>query len=521
MALHLVTGYSGKAHITSADQGALNAATFGRGNYVLNAGQQFTARVITNNSINVLDGEVIMQGRHIRMESGAFEKVTIENGAQGYFRNDLICIRYAKDSITGIENAAFVVIKGNPDASAAIDPAHNKGSILDGILTVDFPLYRVPLNGLNIGALVPLFEAKGNIDERMSAVETGKVDKVQGKGLSTNDYSNAEKQQVASNKNDIANIKSGATKVGKASTADSATKASDSNNLGGKGASEYALEEQIKSNSIWNELTSGFDLNNAFGKYRTPNGDIISSLLNLPSAWTAGELSVDYIPFNSANTYGVQILTHKFNSTVSVYQRTKNSATWGAWEKLATTADLANYLPKSGGKVIASDISPLKIDRNDNTTNVYVEYSCMGKILGQLGFNDKNTPYFRDTEGGLHKLLHTDNVGEYALSKDGGTLDKGKSIDFRPVDSGGNAVGSYFKDINNVRRGGVGALFDNGVLNYLFASANDEPWKNNVGLTIHTDAIKWKGADILHTGNSAKVLVSSTPLTAVGSVRVW
>lgn len=170
MALHLVTGYAGKTHITSADQGALHAAIFGRENYVLNTGNCFSAQAVTSNSVKVLDGEVIMQGRHIRLEPGAYEEVTIENGTQEYFRNDLICIRYTKDADTGIESASFVVIKGTPDASSAIDPEYNEGNILNGILTVDLPLYRVPLSGLNIGDLVPLFETKESIDKRIEAV---------------------------------------------------------------------------------------------------------------------------------------------------------------------------------------------------------------------------------------------------------------------------------------------------------------------------------------------------------------
>ena len=43
----------------------------------------------------------------------------------------------------------------------------------------------------------------GNTNTTLS----NKVDKVTGKGLSTNDYTNAEKQQVATNKTDISNIK--------------------------------------------------------------------------------------------------------------------------------------------------------------------------------------------------------------------------------------------------------------------------------------------------------------------------
>ena len=90
MALHLITGYAGKEHITSQDQGAYNIATFGDGNFVLDRGQKFKYTVKSNNVINIADGEAMLQGRFIKMPSGTSEDVTIENGAAGNNRNDLI-----------------------------------------------------------------------------------------------------------------------------------------------------------------------------------------------------------------------------------------------------------------------------------------------------------------------------------------------------------------------------------------------------------------------------------------------
>lgn len=197
MALHLVTGYAGKSHITAADHGALNAVIFGSKDYVVNTGNTFSAVPLTANSIQILDGEVILHGRQIRMEAGDSDEVTITSGTADQKRNDLICIRYTKNSENGIEEASFVVITGTPDASAPADPEYNNGSILDGTMTVDFPLYRVPLDGLNVGELVPLFEANDSLADRIEEVESGKVDKVSGKGLSSNDYTDEEKQQLA------------------------------------------------------------------------------------------------------------------------------------------------------------------------------------------------------------------------------------------------------------------------------------------------------------------------------------
>ena len=379
MALHLVTGYSGKAHVTSADQGALNAATFGRGNYVLNVGQQFSAMVITNNSINVLDGEVIMQGRHIRLEAGAFEEVTIENGAQGYFRNDLICIRYTKDSTTGIEEAALVVIKGNPDASAAVDPAYNNGSILDGILTVDFPLYRVPLNGLNVGDLVPLFEVKGSIDERIKALiagttPVGNANKLGGKNASEyaldTDLANylplstdAGTAVITRNKSTVATFKNSV-------DSDRAWIGfrAQSNNLGYfgfKGANNPVFSTETKDYELlhtgnidtapWTELTSGFDLNNALGRYRTQSGAIVKTLLNLPSSslsLSSCEIIVEFVLATVDSSYGIQTAILSNSGKFEKWIRHKNSSTWGSWERVFT----------SSGGTLSGDVTIQKAD---------------------------------------------------------------------------------------------------------------------------------------------------------------
>lgn len=168
MALHLVTGYAGKEHVTAADQGAFNVAMLIAGNYVLNRGEKFAASIVTNNLIKVLDGEIILQGRYIRLDSGSFEELAIDNGTQDYKRNDLIVCRYTKDSTTGVESAALVVIKGTQDSALAVDPEYTTGDTLHGDLVCDFPLYRVPIDGLTVGELEPLFEVVDSFSAQMA-----------------------------------------------------------------------------------------------------------------------------------------------------------------------------------------------------------------------------------------------------------------------------------------------------------------------------------------------------------------
>lgn len=156
--LHLVTGYAGEAHVTAADSASLNAAIIGPGDYVLNRGSQFAPTVISNNQIRISDGDILMQGRHIRLAEGSTVDLAIENGVSGQYRNDLIVARYTKDSSTGVEDCNLVVIKGTAVSSNPADPAYTSGDIInDHVLIADMPLYRVPLNGLNVQELVPLF----------------------------------------------------------------------------------------------------------------------------------------------------------------------------------------------------------------------------------------------------------------------------------------------------------------------------------------------------------------------------
>ena len=155
--MNLVTGFAGEAHVSAADVGALNAGIVGAGQYVLNYGNKLAATVVTNNQIRVQDGVLLMQGRQIRIDTGTYVDLTVDNGATGYNRNDLIVARYTKDASTGVEAANLVVIKGTPATSAA-DPAYGKGDIASGATANEMPLYRIRIENLNVVELEPLFE---------------------------------------------------------------------------------------------------------------------------------------------------------------------------------------------------------------------------------------------------------------------------------------------------------------------------------------------------------------------------
>lgn len=207
MSTHLITGYKGYAHITSADQASFNAAIMGNGEFVLERGEQFACQIISNNKVRILDGDALMQGRHIIIDRNTYEETTHDNGSQGMQRIDLIVFTYTKDATTGVEDVAVEVIKGTPAESNPAVPEYTKGDILsNGDLKNQMPLYKIPFNGLSIGTPVQMFttiptlqtmkeevdekvdEKIAEMDDEFAAFEAGIDDKFEaaGKPLSSN-----------------------------------------------------------------------------------------------------------------------------------------------------------------------------------------------------------------------------------------------------------------------------------------------------------------------------------------------
>lgn len=152
--VELVTGHANKAHATAEQAAGLNAGILGLDDYVLDVHDKLKITVVSANKVTIGTGELVMQGRHV--SQGTPEDLIVTNGSQGQKRNDLIVCRYAKGS-QNIESAKLVVVRGTPATGTPTDPAVNTTSPLDGGTTYDMPLYRIPLDGITIGAPVALF----------------------------------------------------------------------------------------------------------------------------------------------------------------------------------------------------------------------------------------------------------------------------------------------------------------------------------------------------------------------------
>ena len=146
MAFEIVDGMTGQKHISSDDLAALNTATVGKADCVLHYGDDFKLTMASANSATLGTGVGMVGGK--RFWNQAATSLTIQSGTQGQKRHDLVVARYQKTS-AGIESITPLVIKGTPTTGAAADPATT---------TNDLKLWRVPLDGINAGTPVRLFE---------------------------------------------------------------------------------------------------------------------------------------------------------------------------------------------------------------------------------------------------------------------------------------------------------------------------------------------------------------------------
>ena len=155
MSVELITGYAGEPHISSADDGARNIGTFGPGKYVLPTGTELSCTIQGANTAVIGAGDVLFEGRHVRI-TGTNE-VSLDNGAQGINRNDIICLYYQRDQSTTVETVTLVVLKGTGTSDTPVDPTIPSGSIAAGANEAYMALWRIPISGITPGTPVKLY----------------------------------------------------------------------------------------------------------------------------------------------------------------------------------------------------------------------------------------------------------------------------------------------------------------------------------------------------------------------------
>ena len=188
IATTFMDGYADGPHITEVQTGIANQGLYGPDDYVLDEGKKAEAQILTNNSVRVFDATFVIQGRRDVMAANDYADVTIANGEQGMYRNDIIVRKYEKDEKTEIENTSFDVIKGTPSSGVATDPEIPTGDIRTGATMHNMALYRVKLEGLNIVALEPMFKVLYNMADIQKELESLNGKSIIDSGSNDNGY---------------------------------------------------------------------------------------------------------------------------------------------------------------------------------------------------------------------------------------------------------------------------------------------------------------------------------------------
>lgn len=166
--MNIITGYRAEPHITAQQDRDVNIGIFGASAKILKGvGSELAATVISANEVEIADGMIMCEGCASEIAHGTTESMTIDNGTQGKLRIDLIVARYNRNTSTGVEDMALIVIKGTPSASDPQSPAYISGTISDGDTTVDFPLYQVNIDGISITSVAALVDT-ANIPDLIS-----------------------------------------------------------------------------------------------------------------------------------------------------------------------------------------------------------------------------------------------------------------------------------------------------------------------------------------------------------------
>ena len=162
--MEIITGYTGKPHVTSEQDRDVNIGVVGKGSYVLQTGMQLAAEVSSNNEIKIRDGVLMHQGCTASIKKNTYDSLIIINGSQGMKRIDLIVARYEKNQDNGIESLDLKVIQGTPAEQTPTVPEYTEGDIQAGDYVADMPMYQVIIDGLNITEVKKVCEVAPDID---------------------------------------------------------------------------------------------------------------------------------------------------------------------------------------------------------------------------------------------------------------------------------------------------------------------------------------------------------------------
>lgn len=191
--MKIITGKTGKPHVTSADDRALHRAEWD-GNGFLSVSQPPV--LVNSTTLRVYPCDIMFQGCHARV-TGTYEDLTFPSGETGKKRVDILVARYTL-SEEGLEDMSLLILTGQPVefSQEPQSPAYETGIIANNVSVADMPLYKIIHDGINasgpvaIASTFPPLSNKYTKEESDSTTkniiqEISKVEKTAAKTQST------------------------------------------------------------------------------------------------------------------------------------------------------------------------------------------------------------------------------------------------------------------------------------------------------------------------------------------------
>ena len=250
---------------------------------------------------------------------------------------------------------------------------------------------------------------------------------------------------------------------------DGTTPVGDSNKLGGKEASEYALAEELGYFNNWNTLpadtyTSIDDIPRGAWSISTT---VCKTITNMPPEYSNGVCFL-IRGFVSDNAFGIMFNPHSENAWIrmrygtkytwktlfttnggtidgnvtigssevvnrllylqnalrSVYQKVDTDGTYQLYDKtnskpiITSSADgktnnfngaASGNLPLDGGGKVTADMTPIELVSTNASNDTRMKFTGASGVLGWLGFRGVNKPVFFNSNAAMYDLLHTGN----------------------------------------------------------------------------------------------------------------
>ena len=156
--MEIVSGRTGKSHVTSQQFRQIIEGIVGDGSCILPSGENLEPELVSNNSLKIRSGMMCHHGNVSSVKIGTYDEVELTNGSQGMKRIDLVVNRYTRNEEDNTEKNEWIVIMGTPAESNPTVPEYTKGNLQEGDLVDDCPAFEVHFDGINITEVTKMLE---------------------------------------------------------------------------------------------------------------------------------------------------------------------------------------------------------------------------------------------------------------------------------------------------------------------------------------------------------------------------